>query len=230
MKVVITGASRGIGRSIAKAFNQEGNQLVLLARREEQLLSLAETLNAQNKNSKIEVLAIDLSIPDQIHALKSNPLFQDPIDLLINNLGRYEENFPDQNKVDELKKLMETNVYSAIELTEILLPKIRKSKQAQIVNIGSVMSVHAKTEASNYSISKHALKAWNDALREKLRRENIKVTAIYPGAVNTSSWDGLKAKRSDMIQAEDIAKLIETLSCLNRSSLVEEIHLSPLLF
>ena len=84
---------------------------------------------------------------------------------------------------------------------------------------------------ASYSISKHALKAWNDSLREELRTKSVKVTAIYPGAMNTSSWDEVEnVERQKMIQVEDVAKLIRQLIEIGESTLVEEIRLSPLNF
>ena len=139
-------------------------------------------------------------------------------------------NQADQVNYRDLMNMLEHNLFSAIELTQILLPALRLSKQASIINIGSVMSIKAAHFASDYSISKHAMKAWNDALREQLRSENIKVSGIYSGAVNTSSWGDSKVDREAMIQPEDIASLVSTIHRMGPSALIEEIRISPVLF
>jgi len=125
---------------------------------------------------------------------------------------------------------MEVNLYSSIMLTDMVLPSMIKNQAGLVVNIGSVMSIKAEQYASIYSISKHALKAWNDALRERLRQKGIQVSAIYPGSVNTSSWKKEQLDVQAMIQPEDVAKLVISLSKLSPSCLVEEIRLSPLNF
>ena len=92
------------------------------------------------------------------------------------------------------------------------------------------MSINAAPFASNYSISKHALKAWTDALRAELREQGVKVCGIYPGAVDTSSWDVSTANKQEMIHPTDIAKLVALIPSFSKSTLVEEIKISPLNF
>src|SRR5690606_31085112 len=116
----------------------------------------------------------------------------------------------------------------AISISNVLLPKMIESNSGHIFNICSVASIHALEHASSYSISKAALKSWNDSLREELRHKGIKVTAIYPGSVNTSSWEGTNADTNKMIQTEDIVALIEACLKMSTNALCEEIHLSPL--
>jgi short-subunit dehydrogenase len=89
------------------------------------------------------------------------------------------------------------------------------------------MSINATAFAADYSISKHAFKAWNDALRAELRSKKIKVSAIFPGSVNTSSWDGIEVDRNQMIQAEDIAECVSCILKMKTNTLLDEIHISP---
>jgi len=220
MRAIISGATRGIGRAIATKLAAEGVDLLLLARTESDLLALKEELKASN--SKVEVLAIDLSNQKAIQSLK----IKGEINVLINNLGIYTVGDPLSLTVSEVQQQIETNLYSAIGLTAHCLPKLL-AQQGKIINIGSVMSLNAAEMATAYSISKHAFKGWNDALRESLRIKNVKVSAIYPGAVNTSSWNGIEADCSQMIQAEDIAELVSSLLKMSNNTLVEEIRISP---
>jgi len=225
MKVIITGATRGLGKSIAEALSKHGHDLLLIARSKEDLKSLSDLLALNN--TLVETLTLDLGKSDDLQKLSEKLKADQTFDVLINNLGVYQEDSPEKAGIEEIDKLLRINLYSTIELSKAVLPQMKSRKNGLIINIGSVMSVEAIPHATAYSISKHALKAWNDALRKEVRKDGIKVTAVYPGAINTSSWDGMDADRSQMIQAEDIAKLLLPLLTMNSCTLVDEIKLSP---
>lgn len=230
MKAIISGASRGIGKAISMALAKAGYDLILLARSQEDLKQLEDELNQKFQAGKIETIVVDLAETKSFDLLAEELKDHSTIDMLVNNVGLYEMNSATEINRAELKQMIDINLYSAIELTQLLLEKIKKSESGIIVNIGSVMSLKSAPFAANYSISKHAFKGWNDALREELRSEKIKVSAFYPGAVNTSSWDGMEANREAMIQAEDIAELVSLLPRLSKSCLLEELRISPLQF
>ncbi|MBL4708322.1 MAG: SDR family NAD(P)-dependent oxidoreductase, partial [Flavobacteriales bacterium] len=128
--------------------------------------------------------------------------------------------------LDGLKNQLEVNLYSAVNLTQLVLNS-KNCSLSTIINIGSVMSLNAMPFAADYSISKYSFKGWNDSLRENLRKEGIKVSAIYPGSVNTSSWDGLEVDRNQMIQATDIAEIVTSILKMSNNSLIEEVRISP---
>ena len=101
-------------------------------------------------------------------------------------------------------------------------------KTGYVFNILSVLAKEVRTSAAAYTISKHALKALNDLLREELRPYSIKVCAIYPGSVNTSSWDGISADRESMVQPKDIADFIKNSVTGSKNAFVEEITFRPI--
>lgn len=228
MNILISGASRGIGRAVATLLASKNHNLYLISRSISDLESLKAKI--QTQENKVEIFSCDLSKSQESVQLIEKIQATTQIDVLINNLGIFETNQSDQIDIDELKKLMDLNLYSAINLSNAVIESMKESEQGTIINMGSVMSHLAAPFAANYSISKHAFKAWNDALRDELRQHGLKVCAIYPGAVNTSSWDGMEVNRDAMIQPEDIAKLINTLLEMNYNTLVEEVRLSPLRF
>lgn len=224
MKALITGGSKGLGFAIAQQLLLQGIDVVIVSRSESNLNeAVSKFKNPHHQN--IETIALDLSVHEGRSQLKDQLGDSSELFILVNNLGMYYEN----SDVDNLSQILNTNLYSAIEVTSSLESQLIKNS-GYIFNIGSVMSLNAQPFAVDYSISKHALKAWNDSLREKLRSKNVSVSAIYPGAINTSSWDGENVDRAAMIQAEDIASLIGQMLKLNKSSLVEEIRLTPLQF
>lgn len=230
MKAIISGASKGIGRATAIALAKEGYDLILLSRSESALNELKNYINSELKEDvKIEIKAIDLSSKEEVDQLQLNIHEKDQL-LLVNNVGGYQNEDILRLKREEVEKMLSVNLFGSIALSEKCLPYIQKAKQSQIVNISSINGLNADANATAYSISKHALKAWNDALREELRTKGVKVTAFYPGPVNTTSWEGVDVEHAAMIQAEDIAKLIVQLGKLSEGALVEEIKITPLNF
>ena len=90
------------------------------------------------------------------------------------------------------------------------------------------MSLGPRIDAATYTISKHALKGFNDVLREEMREHQVKVTAIYPGSINTSSWEGIAATREKLVQPEDICEVIKTCITISKNANIEEIIIKPL--
>ncbi|MEX2380235.1 MAG: SDR family NAD(P)-dependent oxidoreductase [Vicingaceae bacterium] len=229
-KILISAASKGLGKAMAIYLAKSGYELILCSRNIENLLALKNEIKLNNLNCTISLIAIDLTDQVAIQATLKKLKQSDYPDVIINNLGVYEESTPSSLKISDIQSQMELNIYAAISLTNFFIEHLKR-KKGQILNIGSVVSHRASKEAAAYSISKHALKAWNDCLREEMRDFGIKVTAIYPGAMNTSSWDGVEQiKKDKMIQAEDVAALVNEVLQLGSTTLVEEIRLSPLNF
>jgi short-subunit dehydrogenase len=227
MKAVISGATRGIGKAIAEKLAIQGFDLVLMARNEK-ALTLCK-LELSKPNITVEYLAIDFSKESYIEVLAQNSSLFEKTTILVNNFGIYSMQNAADIELVKLKDQMQLNLYSAISLTQNILDG-SGSTLKNIINIASVMSIQATSFAADYSISKHAFKAWNDALREELRSKNMKVSAIFPGSVNTSSWDGIEVDRSEMIQAEDIAECVSCILKMKSRTLLEEIHISPQIF
>lgn len=228
MKAVISGATRGIGKAIAKKLVLLGYDVVLLARNQEDLEQCK--LELSKPKLSVEILSIDLSEENVEHKLKENAsIFKDTC-ILINNVGSYSMQNGANIDLRILKDQMNVNLYSSIALTQQILKQDTEAQVQNIINIASVMSLKATSFAADYSMSKHAFKAWNDALREELRNSGKKVSAIYPGSVNTSSWDGLDVNRSEMIQAEDVAEIVSCVLTMKKNTLLEEIHVSPVTF
>ena len=228
MKAVISGATRGIGKAIRVKLAELGYDLVLLARNKEELEHCKSELS--KANVMVEYIAIDLAHRDVEQKLSEFASIFENTNILVNNLGVYSMQNVADITLSKLKSQMDVNLYSAIALTQQVLKQNVEGNVKNIVNIASVMSLKSVSFAVDYSMSKHAFKAWNDALREELRTRAIKVSAIFPGSVNTSSWDGIDVDRSEMIQAEDIAEIVSCILAMKKSTLLEEIHVSPLTF
>ena len=227
MNIVITGAARGIGKAIAEKFAAEGHILFLCARNKETLENTSEDLLKKFPNSTIHTMVADLSQKENGDAFAAWCLTFAAPDVLINNAG----GFTPGNILDEpdgnLENMINNNLYSAYHLTKKLAPAMVKNGSGHIFNICSVAALQAYNNGGSYSISKFALNGFSQNLRHELKAHNIKVTAVFPGAVFTDSWAGFDNSTSRIMQADDIATMILACTKLSAAAVTEEIVMRP---
>ena len=227
-RIVITGATKGIGRAIAEKFASEGWDLALCARTEKDLAELNSKL--QTANNKLLLSKCDVSKKEEVKAFaeKVNSEFG-AADVIINNAGIFIPGQVINEDEGTLEKLIETNLYSAYHLSRMLLPKMIVKKAGHIFNLCSVASIQAYPNGGSYSISKFALLGLSKALREELKEHHIKVTALIAGATYTDSWKGSDLPKSRFMKPEDVAKSVWDIYNLSENTVVEEILLRPML-
>ncbi|TXB64624.1 SDR family NAD(P)-dependent oxidoreductase [Vicingus serpentipes] len=227
MKAVITGATRGVGRASAFMLAQEGYDLALSSRNISDLEQLKLELESKFGNS-VFIQQADLSIKEEAINFSENIIEKfNKIEVLINNIGKYNVSKLTDSDSD-LELMINTNLNSAYYISKNIAVNMGNNNSGHIFNICSVLSLKPRIEAATYTISKHALKGFNDVLREEMREHNVKVTAIYPGSINTSSWDGIIAPKEKFVQPEDIAKTIKTCLSISKNANIEEIVINPL--
>jgi len=228
MNVIITGASRGIGKATAEIFAANGHDLYLSSRNEKALYKTMEELVTKFSNITVKSKPFDLSKKENAIALgKWIVGLNISIDVLFNNAGTFEPGSV-YNEVDgALENQMETNVYSAYHLTRTLLPKMIEQKTGYIFNMCSVASIKAYPNGGSYSISKTALYGFSKNLREEMKPHGIKVTSVIAGAAYTDSWAEAGIDKNRFMEAEDIAKMIYATSQLSAGACVEEILMRP---
>lgn len=227
MVAVISGATKGVGKALAIALAKEGFSLALNARNKNDLEQLQSEL-LRNYSSNVFIYVGDLS--DKNSALDfSTKVINEfkNIDVLINNVGKYDLDKITDDGVD-LDDMMKTNLNSAYYLTKHLSINMCKNGKGHIFNICSVLSLMPRSTAATYTISKHALKGFNDVLREEMREYGVKVTAIYPGSINTSSWEGIVAPKELFVQPDDIVNIVKTCLHTSKNANIEEIVIKPL--
>ena len=228
MNVVITGASKGIGKAIAAAFAAEGANLFLCARNELTLYNTVAELQVKNSNSTINAKAVDISTKEGAENFGQWILNKSiPVDVLINNAGHFMPGSVYNEEEGLLQKMINTNLYSAYHLTRKLLPAMIDRRQGHIFNMCSIASLQAYHNGGSYSISKFALMGFSKNLREELKQYNIKVTAVYPGAVMTESWSGFDNTTQRIMEADDIAAMILAATKLSPQAVVEDIIIRP---
>jgi len=233
--VIITGASRGMGKAMATLFASEGYHLRLCARNEDALRKTAEEISNTFSRIDVKYKAEDLSSKEGAEKLGEWLLdLKTPIDILINNAGTFVPGSVYNEPEGALDHMLSLNLYAAYHLTRKLLPAMMNQSDADgsrghIFNISSIAALKAYANGGAYSISKYALNGFSKNLREELKPFLIKVTTVFPGAVLTDSWGDYDNSSRRIMEADDIAKMVFAASRLTPQACVEEILIRPLL-
>jgi len=181
--VWITGASSGIGEESAIQFNQLGAVVILSARNKESLLSVQSRLAFPDKST---ILVLDLEDSDGFAELAKQVIEKfGRIDYLINNGGLSQRSETYETPISVDRKIMEINYFGSIALTKAVLPYMQKQQSGHIVAVSSIAGVFGFYLRSAYAASKHALQGFYESLLLEEAKNNIYVTIVYPGKINT---------------------------------------------
>ena len=203
-RVLLTGASSGIGHELALALARRHARLLLTARREDLLSALAVECRALG--GKADHIAGDITDPAVRDAVMHRVEDQwQGLDVLINNAGASAHGrFADSDE-PTLRGVMEVNFFAPVELTRRALPLLRRkperagsSPTPAIVNIASVLAHRGVPVNNEYCASKFALRGWTESLRAELAADHIDVLLVSPGTVETEFFDHLLAKRTSL--------------------------------
>ena len=227
MEVLVTGASRGIGKAVATIFAANGKSLFLSSRNEVALYKTMEQLQTNYPSISIRAKAFDLSKKENAKELGNWCLKHATPDIIVNNAGLFEPGSVHTEPEGALENQLAINLNSAYHLTRTLLPKMMERRSGHVFNLCSIASLHAYDNGGAYSISKFAMYGFSKNLREEMKPYNIKVTAVHPGAVLTDSWAGYDNSSNRIMEAEDIAKMIFACTQLSRAACVEDIVIRP---
>ena len=221
---LVTGAGKGIGRAVALALAQEGVQVGLLARSEEQLQAVAAKIKALG--GKTTVVAADITDRAAVEAAAAR-IEQElgPIDILINNagigtFGKFLDFAP-----TEWERIIQVNLMGVYYATRAVLPQMIARETGDIINISSTAGQRGAAGTSAYSASKFAVMGLTESLMQEVRKHNIRVSALTPStiatelAVSNKLTDGNPDK---VAQPEDLAELIIAQLKLNRRVFIKE--------
>ena len=203
--VLITGATAGIGKACAIKFASAGYNIIITGRRNERLTALKAELE---KQYGIAVLPLCFDVQDKnavAAAFKNLPGQWQKIELLINNaglaLGR--DSFEEAD-MDDWETMLNTNVHGLLYVSKAVLPFMLAQKKGHIINMGSVAGKEVYEKGNVYCASKFAVDAITKSMRIDLLKNNIKVTGIHPGAVETEfSIVRFKGEESKALSAYD---------------------------
>lgn len=226
--IVITGGSKGMGKAMADKFASQQNNIFLCARNESDLAETAAELNKKHGNF-VNYFGQDLSTKAGVKSFAEHLFLKEfNPDILINNAGQFLPGSVYNEEEGTLEKMININLFSAYHLTRALLPSMMKKKYGHIINICSIASLNAYSNGGSYSISKYALMGFSKNLREEMKPFNIKVTAVYPGAVLTASWEGANIPPSRIMESNDVAEMVYAATVLSPQACVEDIVIRPL--
>lgn len=218
---IVTGASRGIGRAIAKILAE--NDYIVIAnynKSEAEAVQLKEEL--ENQNKQIDIFKADVSMRDEVKKLVDYTLNKyHKIDVLINNAGISKSKLFTDVTDSDWNKIIQNNLYSAFCVTQEVLPNMIHNKNGCIINISSIWGLVGASCESIYSISKAGINAMTKSLAKELGPSNIRVNSIAPGFIDTDmnknySIDDINNIKQDIPlqkigQPEDIAKCVKWL-------------------
>lgn len=226
--VWITGASSGIGKAAAKEFARTGSNVFVSARRVTELERLNNELN--DENLKLNILPCNVASQSNVDQVVKKILADSKLDCLVNSAGLTSFKLAQENSIQEINDIINTNLLGSIYTIKAVLPHFIQNGGGTIINILSVVVSKIFTRSSAYSASKAGLLAYTNSLREEVREHNIRVINIIPGATETPMWSQeVRKEKSDlMMSADDIARVIVSAYLQKNNIVTEEIILRPL--
>ncbi|MCE9537920.1 MAG: SDR family NAD(P)-dependent oxidoreductase [Bacteroidetes bacterium] len=223
---IVTGTSSGIGAAFASALVAKGTIVYGLARNEEKL-------NAVQKKLGKKFIPVGMDITDQkLLNIWVKKTFSDSHcpDILINNAGVGYFRKIDELSLEQWHEMINTNLNGLFYLTSSIVPLMKQNpNSSHIINIGSILGKTTRSEGAAYSATKYAIQGLSESLFKELRADNIKVTCINPGSIDTHFFEdsGIKPNHN-MLQPNDIAALLIHIIETPDNLLVDEITLRPL--
>ncbi len=222
---LITGSSRGIGRSIAERLAMEGARVIITARTDEAVEHSVN--NIVRKGGPAIGFTADLSSTVSIDELAEKACSEyGQLDILVNNAGTSVKKHFVETTEEDWNKIMHVNALAPFLLCKKCLPALKQSDAASIVNIGSVVGIKGYVEQSAYTASKHALMGFTKVLAQEVQEFGIRVHAVNPGGVAT---DMVKEMRPDLdpaglIQPDEIAEIVLFLLTQRNNAMIDDLH------
>jgi short-subunit dehydrogenase len=230
---IITGASSGIGRSIAMALAEQDAALYLIGRDQKRLEKCASEV--RKKNAAVQDICMDLSRDEAIHnfarMLRNNGV---PVGILVHSSGAYRSGRIESQPIEDLDLQYRVNVRAPYLLTQALLPLLKESR-GQIVFINSTQGLEASEAAGGFAATQHALKALADSLRKEVNDAGVRVISIFPGRTATPRAQQIFAREGRpfrpelLLQPNDVAEMVSNALLAPRTAEITEISMRPML-
>jgi short-subunit dehydrogenase len=224
----ITGASSGIGKAAAEEFARTGCKVFVSARRVTELERFNKTLSKDKL--EVEIYPCNVASSANVEQTAKKILSTHKIDCLINNAGMTSFKSAEENSINEIDDIINTNLLGSIYTIKSILPGMIKQGSGTIINILSTATKKVFTESSAYTASKLGLMGYANVLREEVRKYNIKVVNVIPGATETPMWsqETRKEHAERMMKPSDVARLLVWIYLQKENMVSEEIVIKPI--
>ena len=225
---VVTGGTKGIGRGIAEALRRESVSVCIAARHQSEIDEAVRELNQGDEGRAIGFVC-DVRDYDQVRALVDYTVKElGGLDILVNNAGigifqKVEDTTP-----EDFRAVLETNVFGVFHCCHEAIPQMKRRGGGYIINISSLAGVNAHPQMAAYNASKFGLNGFSEALMQEVRHDNIKVSYLMPGSVNTEfGGDSPSDEKTWQLTPQDIARVVIDLLHHNDRSLPSRVEIRP---
>jgi 3-oxoacyl-[acyl-carrier protein] reductase len=225
---IVTGAGRGIGKAIALALAQNGADIVLGARTQSEVETVAEEIEGLGR--KAMALRVDVSQESDVNTLVSRTVQKfASVDILVNNAGIGSFAKVAEMKTNDFDAMWGVNMRGVFLCTRAVLPFMMKQKSGDIVNISSLAGRNAFIGGAGYAATKWALIGFARSLMLEVREHNIRVITLCPGSVDTKfdARSALSKNSAAIPKAEDIAQVVIDAMLMPRNVMVSELDIRP---
>lgn len=222
---IITGASSGMGAEFSKSLVQQGAQVFGLARSEDKLQAIQETLG-----SSFQPVPLDVTRQQEVEQWIDQTFSDKQPDILINNAGLGRFGKVEELPLEEWEAMIQTNLSAIFYMTRKMVPLMKQSPNtSHIINIASIAGKVGNPELSGYNASKFGVRGFSEALFKELRYDKIKVTCFYPGSTATKFFDDAHSEaHANMMQPEDVAQVLVNVLQTPDNFLINDITMRPL--
>jgi short-subunit dehydrogenase len=223
-KILVTGASRGIGAAITKRLLDNGWHVIALAR---------DFSDWPQDTPKLELISLDLSDLEALpHQLGEIARMHPDLDGLVLNAGYGQFGSLEEFSYPQIRQMVETNLTQHIYIARALTPRLKRLGYGDLVVIGSEAALSGGRKGAVYSACKFALRGFTQSLREECSQSGVRVSLINPGMVDTPFYDELDFGPGEApenhLRAEDVADAVEMVLKAHPATVFDEINLNPL--
>ena len=225
---IVTGGTRGIGRAIAETLLREGLNVCVGARKLEEIEQTLRELEAPGEGGLTGAVC-DVRVYEECEALVAHAVEEfGGVDVLVNNAGIGLFKSVEEMQPEEFRAVLETNLFGVFYCCRAVVPELKRRGGGYIINVSSLAGANPHPRMAAYNASKFGLNGFSEALMQEVRHDNIKVSYIMPGSVNTEfGGDSVSDEKSWQLQPVDIARVVADLLRHDERSLPSRVEIRP---
>ena len=225
---IVTGGTKGIGRAIAEALLSEGISICIAARKQVEVDKAINELSKSGRGRAIGFVC-DVRNYEQVKGLIDYTVKElGGLDILVNNAGIGIFETVEETSPEDFRAVLETNLFGAFYCCHEAIPEMRRRGGGYIINISSLAGANPHPRMAAYNASKFGLNGFSEALMQEVRHDNIKVSYIMPGSVNTGfGGDTASDEKSWQLTPDDIARVVTDLLHHDDRSLPSRVEIRP---